>query len=158
MNEEMLTDYAAAFLQENFQLPLTIPIQRNNRLRAAYGRFVYTNHKKPLRIEIAGLLFDYARENVLYSVLRHECIHYALFTLNKPYHDGNAYFEAVLQQYDAAATNTLKVGKYIVYTCQSCQKQYETRVKQVAKTPEKYRTTCCRSLIMTRGERIYHGD
>ncbi|HLR42666.1 MAG TPA: SprT-like domain-containing protein [Pseudogracilibacillus sp.] len=158
MNEEMLTNYAKAFLQENFQIALSIPIQRNNRLRAAYGRFVYTNNKKPLRIEIAGLMFDYATEDVIYNVLRHECIHYALFTLKKPYHDGDAYFEAVLKQYDAASTNTLKVGKYIVYTCEDCQTQYETRVKQVAKTPDKYRTTCCQSPIMTRGERVYRGD
>lgn len=158
MNEDMLRNYAARFLQENFQIPLAIPIRRNNRLRAAYGRFVYTDDKKPLRIEIAGIMFDYATEDVIYSVLRHECIHYALFTLKKPYHDGNAYFETVLKQHNAASTNTLKVGKYIVYTCKACQEQYETRVKQVAKTPHKYRTTCCRSPIYTRGERLYHGD
>src|SRR5699024_5373840 len=98
MTEEQLTHYAKHFLLENFQLSLRIPIKRNNRLRSSYGRFVYNKQREPLRIEIAGLMFDYATKEVMYNVLRHECIHYALFILGKPHRDGEAYFEAVLKQ------------------------------------------------------------
>lgn len=155
MTLEELTNYAKDFLEKNYDLPLNIPIQRNNRLRSSYGRFVYNQDANPLRIEIAGLMFDYASDDIIYNVLRHECIHYALFVLGKAYQDGADDFEAALIAHDAAASNTLKIGKFYSYHCMICQQVYETRVKQVAKTPHKYRSNCCHGKVKVMGEKIY---
>lgn len=159
MNVSILTNYAEKFLQENFGLSLAIPIERNNRLRSSYGCFVYDDKEgKALRIEIAGLMFDYAREEAIYSVLRHECIHYALYVLKRPHRDGDAYFEAMLRRHHATSTNTLKVGKYFLFQCNHCHQTYETKIKRVAKSPGVYQSKCCASDISLTGEKIYRGS
>src|SRR5690625_2183067 len=150
--------FARHFIQKNYELELTIPIQRNNRLRSTLGRYVYQKRKnKPLRIELAGFILEYGAKSAIIDVLKHECIHYSLHMLGLPSRDGHPYFESELQKHGVSSTNRTMIGKYYVYVCNSCGKENLTRKQQVIKSIEKYRTNCCHATLSIRGERIFDG-
>lgn len=155
--EDFLTIYAKDFLQANFNLKLTVPIQTNNRLRSTLGRFVVTRSGKPLRIELSARLLNYGTDDVILGVLRHELLHYAFFVQGKNYQDGDPVFEEELKRYRAPSTRTLKVGKYYQYRCIQCNQTGETNVKRIVKKPDEYRSNCCHSPIEIIGEQIYRG-
>lgn len=157
MDEAYLTRFAKAFLLAHYQQDLTIPIQRNNRLRTTQGRYVTKRDGTPIRIDIAGHTLDYGTQEVVEGIVKHECIHFALHQQGKPYKDGNALFEAELKKHNAPSTKTILVGKIYLFTCDQCGKTGESRLKQLMKTPEKYRTACCRSTLTITGEKIYDG-
>ncbi|HLQ96685.1 MAG TPA: SprT-like domain-containing protein [Pseudogracilibacillus sp.] len=156
MHMETLEKFAAHFLQEHYHISLSIPVERNNRLKSTHGRFVMKNNR-PQKIELAGHLLNYGAVDYIYGVLKHECIHYALFVLGKGHMDGDPVFEAELKKYHAPMTRTLKIGNYIVFTCDHCGNRIETRRKRVAKHPEDYRTACCGSPLTVVGEKVYNG-
>jgi len=155
--EKQLTDYAASFLKTHFNINLTIPIKRNNRLRSTLGRYVMNSEGKPLRIELSGTVLVYGSEETIIGVLKHECIHYAYHITGKNMHDGNPHFELALQKFDAPSTETLKVGKYYTYECEICHQLGESRLQRLAKYPEQYRTSCCKGRLHVIGEKIYSG-
>lgn len=157
MTEDQLTTIAKKFLKDNYNLHLHIPIKRNNRLRTTYGRFVMNKQMTPLRIEISGITLTYGHQDVIIGVLKHECIHYALHTLGKVSKDGDPYFESELKKHGAPSTNTTKIGKFHLFTCNHCGQQFESSRKQLVRTPENYRTTCCKAALTIVGERIYNG-
>ena len=97
MTVEELTLIATDFLRDTYGLPLEIPIVRNNRLRRVQGNYITMHNDVPIVIEIAGIMFKYADITVLIDTLKHELIHYAMHTLDKPYDDGHPEFEAELQ-------------------------------------------------------------
>ena len=112
-----LTKIAQVFLKIHYGLGLDIPIKRNNRLRSTHGRFIINNYNHtPLRIEIAGKTLDYGTDEVIISILKHECIHYALFVQGRAYRDGHPEFEAELRKHNAPSTNTLKIGLYYLFS------------------------------------------
>lgn len=157
ISENELNQFAKDFLREHFQITNVIPIKRNNRLRSTLGRYVYSKNGKPLRIELAGNLLIYGTKETIYGVLKHECIHYAFHLQGKNMRDGDALFEHTLQQFNAPSTNTLKVGKYFQFTCKKCQKHGESNIKKIKRTPENYRSSCCRAPIVVEGYKIYNG-
>lgn len=158
MNLLQLIDIAEQFLQTAYQLQLDIPIERNNRLRTTQGRYVVKQDRTPVKIELSGNTLDYGTEEAIIGVLKHECIHYALHQLGKPYKDGNIYFEKELKKHAAPTTGTCFIGKLYTFTCNACGQLGETRRKQLTKTPNKYRTTCCQAKLTLVGEKIYDGS
>jgi len=100
---ETLEDVANAFLQKEYGLTLDIPIIRNNRYRRTMGAFVReydetTNGYIPSKIEIAGWVLERCHVDAVIDTLKHECVHYALYTLGIPHSDGQAEFEAELKR------------------------------------------------------------
>lgn len=157
MIDNLYEQTAKEFLRENYRQPLTIPITRNNRLRSSLGRFVYDRDQRAIRIELAGFLLDYGAQSTIIDVLKHECIHYALFEKGLPHRDGEAYFEKQLQLYGVSRTKELKVGPYMQYICGKCQQAGETKNRRLLKNPSMYRTTCCHAKIILTGEKVYDG-
>lgn len=158
MNISQLTNIAEQFLQSAYQLPLNIPIERNNRLRTTQGRYVIKHDQTPVKIELSGNTLDYGTKEAIIGVLKHECIHYALHKLKKPYKDGTIYFERELKKHAAPTTGTCYIGKTYTFTCNACGQLSETRRKQLTKTPNKYRTTCCKAKLTLVGEKFYNGS
>ena len=148
MDLEYLKKYAESFLRKNYNLSLEIPLLINNRLRSTLGSF-NRNYKgdKACEIELSGQLVKYATKDVILDTLKHELIHYALFVLNKPFHDGDEYFENELKRLEVSGTETCYVGIHTVYNCPKCARKYETELKSVWKTPNVYNTVCCREPI-----------
>lgn len=157
MHIDELEQFAEQFLKEHYHITLSIPVERNNRLRSTHGRFVIKNNR-PQKIELAGHLLNYGAENFIYGVLKHECIHYALYEQGKGHVDGNPVFEAELEKHNAPRTRTLKIGSFIVFTCNHCGNRVETRRKRVAKHPEDYHTACCGAMLTVVGETAYNGS
>lgn len=156
-----LTLIAGDFLLKEYGLALTIPIQRNNRLKRALGAFVYnkdrdTGECTPLYIELAGDLFVYADESVLIDTLKHECVHYAFFTLGRPHRDGQPEFESELKRLGIGATNAINVGVVYESDCSKCgNKDVDWRK---AKYPmHQYRSNCCNAPMTEQIKRIYNG-
>lgn len=158
MEIEQVRQIATTFLQRTYGIKLTIPIERNNRLRTTQGRYVMNHNYTPVRIDISGHTLDYGTDEAITGIIKHECIHYALHMLHKPYKDGTDYFEAELKKYGAPATGTCFIGKVYTFTCNNCGKESETRRKQLKLTPKKYLTTCCGAKLTWTGEKIYDGS
>lgn len=154
---ERIKKEANTFLLENYQMPLQIPIERNNRLRASLGRFVYQKLDEPVKIDLAGFLLDYGANAIIVDVLKHECIHYALFQKGLPHEDGHPYFEEELKKYGVSSTYTKKVGVYTLYECKKCKKVGETKNNRLVKKPSNYRTVCCHGKIEIIGDKVYDG-
>lgn len=157
ITEKELLAYAIGFLQDNFNITLTIPIKRNNRLRSTLGRYVIDGRGKPVRIELSGNVLSYGSKKTILGVLKHECIHYAYHVQGKNMQDGNPDFERALKRFDAPSTETLKVGRYYTYVCSHCKRKGESRLQRLARYPNEYRTSCCRGLLRITGEKIYRG-
>lgn len=116
-----LNNSATEFLKEFYDINLQIPIKVNKRLITSLGRFRYyksESKKRPLSIELSGRLLEYGTADQIISTLKHECIHYALYMLDKPHKDGQATFENELKKHSSCSTGTQKVSiKTYVYTC-----------------------------------------
>lgn len=156
MSEEELTEIAKQFLAHHYGINLTIPVRRNNRLRSTHGRFVIRNNR-PEAIDLAGYLLTFGARSTIIGVLKHECIHYALFLLGKDHRDGSAPFETELEKHHAPKTRSVMVGKYYNFICDECGRSTSTRRKRVVTTPQSYRTTCCHAHLTICGEIIYDG-
>ena len=94
---------------------------------------------------------------MIIGILKHECIHYAFHMMENPSSDGHPFFESELIKHGAPSTKTTKIGKHFVFKCNACGKESETRLKQLNRTPYRYRTSCCQSSLTVVGERIYDG-
>lgn len=157
MTIEELTEIASDFLRDNYVMELAIPIVRNNRLRTTMASYVRNPDYTPHSIEIAGYMFEYAAREALIDTLHHECVHYALHMRGEPHHDGQPHFEAELKRLGVGATETNIVGIYVVYTCEKCGKESETRGRRLLRDYQGRVTHCCRGEIQIVGERIYNG-
>lgn len=135
--EERLTGKAERFLSKEFGLTLDIPVIINARLSRCRGYYKYsvsslTREISARQIEIsetllidASLLDDYSGVE---STLFHECTHYALHILGKPYQDGDTYFEETLKRLNINSSGTQKaLSKYYVYECEECSRNTKSR-------------------------------
>lgn len=127
-----LVDLANEFL-ENYDMKLEIPIQFNSRLSRSLARYVYreANRKEvPVKIEVSvNLMKKYSKE-VIFDVLKHELVHYALSAKGLPSKDGHPYFENELKKYGISPTNTISyIGKLYVYACKNCKMEIKRRRK-----------------------------
>lgn len=131
--EQELTTASKEFLLKSYGIDLIIPIKVNKRLKTTLGRFRhYRNTNKPVDIELSGRLLEYGTIEQILSTLKHECIHYALYMLNKPYKDGQATFENELKKHNANSTGTQRlVDKRYIYAC-GCR-EYESYTNRYSK-------------------------
>src|SRR5690625_1365459 len=154
-----LTEYAKDFLLKNYGLGFEIPIKVNNRLRRAVARYRYFRSTgEPLSIELSGRLMEYGTKHFKLSILRHELIHYAMHSLNRPYNDGHPEFEKELRRHEAPSTNQTRVGVSYLIKCGECNKEGETSIKKVKEELNKYRSACCRSSLSYVGLVVYNGE
>ena len=121
------------FLMENFNLTLDIPIRISNRMTSTFGKFVLirdrlTGETKSKEIVISSNLYNYHGYHKMIDTLKHECIHYALYTLDKPFRDGETYFENTLKEHGVSSTRTTAYkGKAHLYTCKSCDNSFKQK-------------------------------
>lgn len=127
-----LLAHAEDFLAKNFNLPLTIPININNRLRTSGGVFKYTSDGKgnftPLKIEIAKFMIESGTMTEIMETLEHELVHYALCALKKPHGDSDSIFKTTCKGLNIPLSHKVIKNLY-QYECVDCHKIHEmTRV------------------------------
>lgn len=143
-----LEKIASEFLQENYNMELEIPININGRLSRALGRFDYYRHgRKAVKIHISKKLVDYHPVEDVIDTLKHELVHYAVFSNNKgqEHRDGHEVFESELKRLGIGRTGTLKgLHPKHVYSCTGCNKP-ENEIKRNSRLNLKrnYTTRCC---------------
>lgn len=121
--EIALAKTAEEYLEETYNLPLTIPIKIDGRLKRSLGAFHAVRNKatgvgRPKMIKLSKNLIEHYPIKQVMDTLLHELTHYALFMLKKPYRDGEVYFENELHKYGISATQTSgHIGKMYHYTC-----------------------------------------
>lgn len=157
MIERELKLYASQFLKNTYDIDIDVPVKINHRLRSTYGRFVL-RQGKPYSIEIASFVMDYADAPVILDILRHECIHYALFKKKLPYKDKDKLFKQELLRHATSRTRTLKIGKYYLYICKSCANTMMSTSTKLRQKPENYISKCCRAPLIPQGHRIFRGS
>lgn len=111
--ENELREHANNFLQKNFDMRLGIPIKLNGRLTRALGRFRHQALGGSHSIEISKIACVEALltedNSVLYGVLEHECIHYALLEKGLPHEDDSSYFINSCNTLDVPLTGVVNV-------------------------------------------------
>ena len=126
---EQIKGYARDFLKERYSLPLMVPVKINGRLQTTLGQVKMLDKDTPLAIEISRKLIQKGKDEDIEGVIKHECIHYAMITLNRPSFDGDKEFELELVKQGAPATNTIKFPierKVNVFECE-CQEHIMIR-------------------------------
>ena len=157
ITEKELTHIATEFLRDNYEMELSIPVRRNNRLRTSLGRYQHTPEDEPIRIEIAGFTIKYGAYEVIVDTLKHECIHYALAMRGDPYDDGDPIFEAELRKHNVGSTETNRVGLWYLTECNGCGETTYGVNKRIATHIERYISGCCEESLTYVGERIFDG-
>lgn len=142
-----LQRFAEKFLLENYGIDFNIDITINNRLSRSLGRYVwYRSGNKLPKVEVSRKLMKYGHDDVVMGVLKHELIHYALHKLNKPYKDGQTYFENELKKHNAPSTDYYyNLGEGAIVSCNSCNNETITFNKSAMRNFNDYRTKCCKS-------------
>lgn len=107
--QNSLEDMCREFLIKEYGVSLTIPVKINNRLSRTLGRFVISAGGINNRIEFAGRLLKYGTDKQVISVLKHECIHYALYELKRDFKDGQKDFENELIKHNSDSTNMITI-------------------------------------------------
>lgn len=149
--EKELEIEARNFLREIFDMDLYVPVVISKQMRSTFGSFrYYKDSNEPIDIRISyNLIENYSREDIL-GTLKHECVHYALFMMGKPFSDGDYFFEQTLRIYGIPATRTKKYrGKVHVYECDKCKSTFTRKIRRNMKG---FLTRCCNSYINYLGE------
>lgn len=146
--------YAKKFLKEEFNMDLKIPIELNGRLKRSFGRFLhynYPNRNGSIKIDFSKDFIAYHPIEEIISTIKHECVHYALYELGKPYRDGDKYFEDYLKKVgaDPTGTKTSKSPNHH-YSCNMCNHSFKRKVRK------DYSGYCC-GRCGTGSEIIYRG-
>lgn len=153
----VLEKNAREFLMDAYGLELKIPVLINSRLKSKNGVFWHrTNRKESLRIEISKTYIEHQEWKTVLSTLKHECIHYALYEMDKPYEDGTPTFEAEIVKHGSHSTGTVAYkGKVVQYACTAdgCKTVYQKK-KRYPRDGKGYRSGCCKAPIKNVGETI----
>ena len=136
--EKMLKKEAVYFCKKHYDLDFNIPLTINKRLTRTYGWFkVYIKPvPKAQGIEISAKMIQsaitFGDMDLIIDVLRHELVHYAMFTLGKQYYDGSDDFENELARLNISSSSTTSqkkiksthklIGYSVspVYSCNKC--------------------------------------
>lgn len=115
--EGKLSEIATEMLSKYWDVPVRnkVKVVENRRLSRSLGRYVYNYYER--YIELSGRLLDYGATEIILDVLLHEVTHLALHRSNKPFSDGNPYFESELKRVGASSTMTHTVGIIYKYDC-----------------------------------------
>lgn len=108
--EEKLKTMCEYFIKNAYGVELDIPVLINKRLKRSLGRYIEKGGKA-YKIEFAGILLTNGNEDQIMSVIKHECIHYALHKLGRKHRDGQSDFENELIKYGSHSTNTLHIAR-----------------------------------------------
>lgn len=149
---QQLINIAKQFTQDEYKVEFNIPVKINNRLRRTLGRYRETRTGKPIQIDLSGKLLTHAHEQVAIGVMKHEAVHYALKKLNKPYNDGDEYFEKELRRLKLPSSinkkySVLFVGEQYIFKCIKCNRQLMTTIKKVERESNSYLSSCCQSKL-----------
>ncbi|WP_250130053.1 SprT-like domain-containing protein [Jeotgalicoccus sp. WY2] len=92
-------------------------------MKSKLGAFqIKLQNRKVVSKEIVmshSFLINNSKETIL-DVLYHECVHYALYTLKKPYRDSDREFTETLERLGIAKTRTYKYkGQAYLYECKN---------------------------------------
>ena len=130
--EELLHLCKSFLLNEyNVDLPeLTLKI--NNRLSRTLGRYIVTPNMFNDRIELSGKLIRHGSDQEVISVLKHECIHCAMYRLDRPFDDGHEEFENELIKHDSHSTGSIMLIPIDVESFDG-DKELEELVRRVVK-------------------------
>lgn len=163
--ERELKSYAEEFLSENYpEVNKDIPVKTNGRLKRALGRYIrlYVNPRNitdkykiidntiPKKIDVSKDLIRFYPEHTIYSVMRHELIHYALHQMGQPFADGHPHFENELKKHNASSTRTIHfkgLQTEHIFKCNDCESVLKTKNNQVKKHPENYSCGNCKGGI-----------
>lgn len=153
--QRKLNDDAREFLMRAYGLDLDIPVKINGRLKSSHGRFTHSgSRKESIKIEISKTYIEHYDWETIYKTLVHECIHYALYELDKPYRDGTPLFESEIIKHNSHSTKTNPYrGKVVEYGCPCCNKTYRKK-KRYPRNGVGYVSGCCKKQIVFLGEKI----
>lgn len=153
LKTETLEYYAEAFLLENFNLPLNISVRISKRMKSKLGAFQIKYKNKSVYSKEIVMSYNFIVHNdqeAILDVLYHECVHYALYTLNKPFRDSDAEFIQTLDALGISKTRSYHYkGNAYLYECPKCGYQFTKKVKGYNK---RYICRYCRSKFVYRRE------
>ena len=141
--EKELLSIGTDFLKETFDMELLIPMKISRRMKSTFGAFRFNkNTGEPVDIRISGELLKHHEERDIISTVKHECVHYALYMLGKPFKDGEKFFEDTLEMYgiDSTMSKPYK-GMSHLYTCTDCDNEFY-RVRRIAHNGKHHRCPC----------------
>lgn len=149
---EYLTEYADNFLYNNYGIHLEIPLRWNGRLKRSLGYFKSDKRSGAIEICLSEELLRYYDKDTTVDVLKHELIHYALYTLGKPHKDGHQVFENELRKHRVSSTGTIQPkGLFHQYICSKCGKQVGLRTRKI-RDIENYYSRCCKAKLTYKGQ------
>lgn len=141
--------YAKNFLKESYDIDLDIPVELNGRLSSSLGRFIHTS-SRAVKMDFSKNLIKYYEMEEIIGTIKHECVHYALFLKNKPFDDGDDYFEKELKKHGAPSTMTsVHRGKIHEYKC-DCK----VHISRRKFNPDSYRCSKCKGNFSYLGVKI----
>lgn len=126
---DYIQEVAKRFLKETYNLYLFIPIIIEDLNSNQVGKFNINIYSKnniiyreiPRNISISKLAFEFVNDEVLEHIIKHECVHYALFNLKKPYQDEDEYFQTELKRLGIKSfISKDEFKEKYKYTCQNC--------------------------------------
>lgn len=133
MNEDVLTAYARDFCKENFKVEFNIPLRISSRMKTKLGAFVIKTKQNQVvqeEIVLSKSFIDNNQDDEILDVLYHECVHFCLYRLNKPYKDQDAYFKDTLRRLNISLTRTyMYKGILHHYQCPKCRYHFTKRMK-----------------------------
>lgn len=153
--QRKLANEARKFIFEAYGIKLDVPVEINARLKSVYGKFKYNRQTgKPVKIEIGKNYIEHQGWETIRETLIHECIHYSLFVLGKPFDDGDDVFEAELRKHGSHSTGTVKYrGKVVEYGCPKCNAIFRKK-KRYPRNGAGYQCGTCKVDIKFLGEKI----
>lgn len=107
MSIRYIESYCRKFLNENYNVDLKIPVELNNRFTATLGCFNTNKKNEAISLEFSKKYYNHASKEDFIKLMKHECIHYALFTLGLPCEDGHPVFEKEIKKHDSNPTGTV---------------------------------------------------
>lgn len=133
MSQKEIENFCKMFLKEQYDLMLVIPVKINSRLSSTLGVFFHgKGRNKPNRIEFNKKFMENGSTDDIIQVIVHECVHYALYMLDKPYNDGDSYFEEELIRHRAASTNKIEFSierNVRVYKCKCTEHVFLSTIR-----------------------------
>lgn len=133
MSQKEIENFCKAFLKENYDLMLGIPVKINPRLFSTLGSFIHgRGRNKPVELEFNKKFIDGGEIEDIIQVIKHECIHYALYLLDKPFLDGERYFEEELIKHGVPSTEIIHFSierNVRVYKCKCTEHVFLSTIR-----------------------------
>ena len=133
MTIQEITDYCKE-LSSQVNDTFSIPVKINGRLSKCLGRVTIhrneNNEWTPLCLELSKRVTQYAEEEDLLAVIRHEWCHYYITKTTREDHDHDEKFKELCQRFDAVEKRSTRIHytvpidelyKYTVY-CPTCNR------------------------------------